>query len=267
MSLAVVTGCGDLPSILLKKMNNIDFIIIDLLKDREENSFNNCRRYYKMQYINIKSIIDILIRENIRSCLFLGKIDKSVLYKNSEGLDNYTLQFVQEMENWRDGTILMALVSILERMDIKLEKQTDFLYSLLAENIVYSKRQPSAKELNNIRFGYRVAKELTKMNIGQTVVVKNGVILAVEALEGTDESIKRGGSLGGGSSIVVKVANSEFDERFDVPAIGINTLETMLKYNCSGLAIEAEKLFIINKEEIINFVDSNNMVFLGYKEA
>jgi DUF1009 family protein len=267
MSLAVVAGYGELPSILLKKMNNIDFIIIDLQQDREANSFNNCHRYYKLEYINIKKIIDIFIRENIRSCLFLGKVDKNILYKNSEVLDHDTLQFVREMENWQDNTILTALLSLLKRMNIKLEKQTDFLCSLLAENIVYSKKQPSDRELNNIGFGYRVAKELTKMNIGQTVVIKNGVVLAVEALEGTDETIKRGGSLGGRSSIVVKVANSEFDERFDVPAIGINTLETMLKYNCSTLAIEAKKIFIINKEEIINFVDSNNIVFMGYKEV
>jgi DUF1009 family protein len=121
--------------------------------------------------------------------------------------------------------------------------------------------------MKDITFGYKTAKVLVQLDIGQTVVVKNGVVLAVEAVEGTDEAIKRGGLLGGVGSTVVKVAKVEQDERFDVPTVGVNTLETMLQCNCSTLVVEAGKTFIIENEKMRDFVNKNNMILMGYKEA
>jgi len=267
MSLAVIAGYGELPTIMVNSLGERKFIVIDLESGRNASSFDKCYKYYAIGCLDISGITNILAKESIKSCLLLGKVDKSILYKNRVNMRQDSTKILKSIDNWQDSTIMMMIVSILSKMNIRIEKQTDFLYSLLAEDIIYSKRTPTEKEFKDIKWGYQVAKELSKMQIGQTVVVKNGVVLAVEAMEGTDEAIKRGGTLGGENCVVVKVSRNNHDERFDVPVVGINTLETMLKYNCTALAVEANRTFIIKKEDMMEFVNKKNMVFMGYKEV
>jgi hypothetical protein len=267
MSLAVIAGYGELPVIMSNNLGDRKFIVLDLESGRDARCFDKCSKYYAIDCFDISGIINILIKESVKSCLLLGKVDKSILYKNRVDLGQDSTKILKDIDNWQDSTIMMTIVSILKKLNIQVEKQTDFLYSLLAEDIVYSKRTPTDNELKDIKWGYYVAKELSKMQIGQTVVVKNGVTVAVEAIEGTDEAIKRGGTLGGENCVVVKVARTNHDERFDVPTVGMDTLETMLKYNCTALAIEANSTFIIKRDEMVKFANKNNILFIGYKEA
>ena len=267
MSLAIIAGYGELPLILEKYLQNREFIVIDLENGRNESYFDMSHKYYAVKSLNIKEIINILIKEQIKNCIILGKVDKSILYSDNIESESKAAQFLKNLDNWQDNSIMLSIASFLEKMNIKIEKQTDFLYSLLAEDIIYSERRPTESEMKDVKFGYKIAKEIANMDIGQTVVVKNGAVLAVEAIDGTDETIKRGGMVGVMGSTVVKVAKLLQDERFDMPAVGINTLETMLKYNCSTLVVEAGMTFIIESEKMRDYVNKNNMIFMGYKEV
>jgi DUF1009 family protein len=114
-------------------------------------------------------------------------------------------------------------------------------------------------EMADITLGFKMAKAIGGLDIGQSVVVKNGVVLAVEAIEGTDQAIIRGGNLGRAGSVVVKVSKPRQDERFDVPTIGRSTIESMNIAQAKVLAIEAEKTLVVQKEEILTLANKNNI--------
>jgi DUF1009 family protein len=114
-------------------------------------------------------------------------------------------------------------------------------------------------------YGFEIAKEISRLDIGQTVVVRNGTVLAVEAFEGTNEAIRRGGALGKRGTVVVKVSKSNQDLRFDVPVIGCETLEVASAAGVSIIAIEAGKTLLLEKEAVIALAEAKQMTIYGYK--
>ena len=114
-----------------------------------------------------------------------------------------------------------------------------------------------------MEFGFRMAKELGRLDVGQTVVVKDLAVMALEAIEGTDACIKRGGELARGGAVVVKVAKPAQDDRFDVPTVGLETLKTMIASGCKALAIEASKTLLVEREEFIKLADEKGIAIVA----
>ena len=148
----------------------------------------------------------------------------------------------------------------MESQGMRVVTQSEFLPQLFPSVGVMTKRQPTAAEYVDIEYGYKIAKELARMEIGQTVVVRDRMIIAIEAIEGTDEAIKRGVQLADGPVVVVKVARPVQDERFDIPAAGLRTLNAMLCKKPGGiLALAAGEVMMVEKEEMIAFADEHQM--------
>jgi len=129
---------------------------------------------------------------------------------------------------------------------------------------VLTNKPPSKSEWKDIVFGWKIAKEIGRLDIGQTVVVKDQAVMAIEAIEGTDEAIKRGGKLAGKGAVVIKTSKPRQDMRFDVPVVGSDTLSTMIKVQARLLAVESGKSIIINKEEMIKEADRAGISIVGY---
>ncbi len=129
---------------------------------------------------------------------------------------------------------------------------------VLTENV------PSEDEWKDIAFGWKIAKEIGRLDIGQTVVVKDQAVMAIEAIEGTDSAIERGGKLSGAGAVVVKVSKPDQDMRFDVPVVGLDTLKTMIEVNARVLAVEAKKSILLDREEIIKESNSIGISIVGY---
>ena len=133
---------------------------------------------------------------------------------------------------------------------------------------VLTKRHPSALEYADIDYGFKVAKEIARLDIGRTVIVRNRMVLAIEAIEGTDEAIKRAANYARGSVVVVKVAKPNQNQRFDIPTVGMSTLNSMLppeRDNAEGgvLAIEAKETMVVEQDEMVKFCDANNMAMVA----
>ncbi len=151
-----------------------------------------------------------------------------------------------------DDTFLNLVTQYWDRRGIRFAPATDFAPELLVSAGNLTKKSPSASELKDIQFGWKVAKEMGRLDIGQSVVVKNQAVLAVEAIEGTDDCIKRAGQLcAAGGFTVIKVAKPNQDMRFDVPTIGVGTIETIHGQGGKILAIEAGKTIILDEPETI----------------
>ena len=199
-------------------------------------------------------IIQALKNEGIKDLIIIGRIDKKVIFDKLR-LDMRALRFLKANINKSDNTIMANVVKAFREEGIEILDQRVFLKELFPEKGVLTKREPTEEEWKNIRYGFFLAKEIARLDIGETVVVKDEAVVAVEAIEGTDEAIRRGCRLAKRNAVVVKVSRKKEDSRLDVPAVGKKTIETMIESKASALALEYGKVFIIDLEEALVLAD------------
>jgi hypothetical protein len=137
------------------------------------------------------------------------------------------------------------------------------LPELLAEEGCWTRRKPTRQELTDIRLGWRLAKAVGGLDIGQCVVVGRGSVLAVEAIDGTDATLLRGGALGRGRAVAVKVCKPGQDERFDVPAVGLKTVQTMVDAHIQVLAIEARRAIVFDREDMVEAANRHRLTIVA----
>jgi len=168
----------------------------------------------------------------------------------------------------KDDTLLLAMIDEYKKDNLDFGSALDFYPDLLAPEGVLTRRQPTPSEQADIAFGWELAKEMGKMDIGQSVCVKEKSVLAVEAIEGTDAAIKRAGDLcPSGGFTVVKVAKPQQDMRFDVPTIGLFTIDNVIQAGATTLAIEAGKTIILDREAVIEMADRYGVSIVAWREA
>lgn len=210
-------------------------------------------------------LIKIFKEQGVADALMAGGIKKTRLFGGAMP-DLRGAALLARMLYKKDDSILRAVAEELESEGITVRESTLFLDDMLAPVGVLTRRRPTKDEQKDIKFGWYMAKEIGRLDIGQTVVVKGQAVLAVEAIEGTDEAIRRGGVLGNGGAVVVKVCKPHQDLRFDLPAAGIQTIKTMAEVNASCLAVEAGKTIILERDAVVKEADSLGIAIVGVEE-
>ena len=210
-------------------------------------------------------IIHIFKEQGIVDVLMAGGIKKTRLFGNTMP-DMRGMALLARMVHKKDDSLLRAVADELESEGITIRESTLYLDSIIAQKGILTKRKPANAERRDIEFGWQMAKEIGRLDIGQTVVLKDQVILAVEAIEGTDEAIRRGGKLCGQGAVVVKVCKPQQDLRFDLPAIGTQTIESMAEVKASCLAIEAGKTIILERETVIHDADRAGITIIAVQD-
>ena len=197
-------------------------------------------------------------RRGARRVVMAGKVTKSVMYtpwRWVQYVPDYRmlrLWYRSRMADRRDDTILLSVIAEFERDGIAFDSALDYCPELLVNEGVLTRRRPTDAERKDIRFGWHLAKEMGRLDVGQSVAVKEEAALAVEAIEGTDRCIERAGQLcRAGGWTLVKVAKPQQDMRFDVPTIGTSTVENLHKAGARVLAIEAHKTIVIDQPDVI----------------
>lgn len=178
--------------------------------------------------------------------------------------DARALRFLANLTSFGDDTLLRGVAAELEREGIEIVASTLFLSTLLSPLGPLTRRVPDAAQWNDIRYGVDVAKGIGRWDVGQSVVVQSRMVLAVEAIEGTDATIQRGGRAG---AVVVKVSKPQQDLRFDVPAIGPQTVRVCTATGIAVLALEAGKTLLLDKQEILELADASNLSIVGVEAA
>jgi len=221
----------------------------------------------QIQWINVGKfgkLIDSLKKSGIKEAIMAGKVSKTLLYKSKITPDLRAVKLLFSLKDRKDDSILLAIAKELADEGIKLLDITLFSTGLLMPEGILTKNKLTADERKDIEFGWRMAKEMGRLDIGQTVVVKNLAVMAVEAIEGTDEAIKRGGRLAGKGAVVIKVSKPNQDMRFDVPTVGLQTLSAMQEVNARVLCVEAQKSLILNKGALIEEARIADIAIVGY---
>lgn len=258
----LLAGIGKLPTECAKaaKMMGIEVYAVALLPDTDPELKDVAADYQEISIAHLDAILNYLKENDIRKVTMLGKVTKELLFNSKVQPDPRLLQLIMSLPDRKDDTIMMMFVQELAKAGIQAFDQTALIRALMPQKGVITKKQPSAEEEKDIEFGFRIAKELGALDIGQTVVVKNAAVMALEAIEGTDACIRRGGELSGGGAVVVKTAKPQQDSRFDVPAVGLKTLETMVSVKAKVLAIEAGKTLLVEREKVIALAEANDIV-------
>jgi len=208
-------------------------------------------------------IISTLKKAGVEEAVLAGKVPKSILYKKKIIPDLRAVKVLMSLRDQKDDTILLALTNELKSEGITLRNTTDFTGSLMASEGAMTKKKPSKDQLHDIEFGFPIAKQIGGLDIGQTIVVKDRAVMAVEAIEGTDEAILRGCALAGRDAVVIKVAKIGQDLRFDVPGVGLDTIRTMSDVRAALLAVEAGVTIIMEKERVIEEADRRGIAVYG----
>jgi hypothetical protein len=219
-------------------------------------------RIFWVKVGQLGKLIKIFKEQDVSNVLMAGGIKKTRLFGGAVP-DLRGMALLARIIHKKDDSLLRAVAEELESEGITVRESTLYLDNLLARHGVLTKRKPSRDELQDIEFGWQAAKEIGRLDIGQTVVVKNQAVLAVEAIEGTDEAIRRGGRLCREGAVIVKICKPHQDLRFDLPAIGLQTMKSMLEVKASCLAIEAGKTIILDREAVIQEADRTGIAIMA----
>ena len=202
----------------------------------------------------VKRLLKFFRKHEISEAVMMGAIQKTRMFTDIRP-DTKALALVAGMRHTHDDGILRAFAGLLSREGIQILASTMLLPEMLASPGCWTKRKPTKDESAAIDLGWRLAKEIGRLDIGQCIVVAGGSVLAVEAIDGTDATIRRGGELGKGRAVVVKVSKPTQDNRFDMPAVGAQTIRTMQAVGAGVLVIEAGKAVVFDREEMISLAD------------
>ena len=173
------------------------------------------------------------------------------------------IELITSLPDRSDNTIMMMFVRELAKAGLQAFDQTALIRRLMPRRGTITNREPSTAERQDMDFGFRIAKELGRFDVGQTVVVKNRAVMALEAIEGTDECIRRGGKLANGGAVVAKVSKPKQDNRFDVPTVGKRTVEVMAEVGATALAIEADKTLLVDRKNTVAFADEKGITIVA----
>ena len=209
---------------------------------------------------DIAEFLRILKKENIHKIAIVGKVEPSEVFNNN--LHKSGKEFLQNINIWQSETILKQITLLLKENKIDVIPLTEIFKEDIAETKIYSIRKPDKKEMEDIKSGFEAGKKLIKYRIGQSLAVKNGMILSVEGIEGTDKMIERTGKFCS-DFVVIKIAGRGKDTRFDLPTVGPETIKTINKAKGKTLAVEAGKTIIINKKSTISLCNNFEISFIG----
>jgi DUF1009 family protein len=275
----LAAGWGRYPIVVAEALCRQGHEVIGLgIKDHADPVLRRlCIAYHEVGLGKLGAAIRYFRRHGVSRATMAGKIHKVLLFQRFylwkhlpdwRGAQVFFPHFISHTKDRRDDTLLGAVVSAFADAGIIFAPATDFVPELLVKSGILGRIRPTASQWTDIEYGWQIAKEMGRMDIGQSVVVKGRAVLAVEAVEGTDPCIRRGGALCPvGGFVVVKVAKPHQDMRFDVPTIGMGTLESVAAAGGSVLAIESGKTIVIDQDAVLDFADRHRIAVVALEQG
>jgi DUF1009 family protein len=265
-TLGIVAGKGEMPFLMAREARQKGLRVVTAalegMADHDPAAYSDDHRFINIGKIG--GIIKYLKAQGAGSVLFAGKVLKIRLYEGKVRPDLKAVGILMKMRDRRDDSFMDTIFAAFEDAGIKVADMREFCGSMLVSEGLMAGASPGKKEMKDVEFGFRMAKGVGALDIGQTVVVKEGNVMAVEAIEGTDEAILRGGRLSGPGAVVVKVLRPAQDPRCDLPAAGIETILAMAECKARVLALETGAGILINREKVASAAESAGISVLGF---
>ena len=264
--LLVVSGGGAYPKMLIDGARAAGVGKIDLIAVRGSTDRATAAAADEVHWIRLNGIFDALEWSKSRGydgAILVGQINPLSLF--SAVFDEHVRAWLDAMPSKNAHAVYGKLTAEFESRGVRIFPASSFMDGHLPGEGVMTSRAPTDREWSDIRHASEVARDVGRHDVGQTVLVKDGMVLAVEAFEGTNAAIKRGGKLGGKGSTVFKAAREGHDMRFDIPVVGMKTLKEMKSAGASVLAFQAGRLVMLERDDIVRYANAHGISVVGVK--
>jgi UDP-2,3-diacylglucosamine hydrolase len=264
----LVAGNGSFPFLVLEAARTMgyDVTVVAVQEEASSDLDETARRLgATLHWVSLGQLgraIKLLRKEGVTQAVMAGQVKHTKIFSGIVP-DLALLSALMRLKAKNTDAIIAAVADVMRDRGIELIDSTRFLTPLLAREGSLTRRTPSEEEAEDFAFGYRMADSLAALDIGQTLVVKDKAVVAVEAMEGTDEVIARAGRLAGAGGRVVKVAKPNQDMRFDVPVVGLATVRVMQEAGASALSIDAGRTLVLDGEAFIDAADRAGIAVVG----
>ena len=268
-TLAVIAGAGKFPVLVIEgaKQHGLRVVVLGLKEIADESLAEIADEFHWVAPLRLSAWLKHLKRIGATQAVMAGYVQKKKMFRRFGILSFlpdvlFLKLWFKDIPDKRNDTVLTAVANVLSQHGVELQDVTKYCPSVLVPQGVLG-----AEPLNNalkrdVQFAWSIAKEMGRLDIGQSIAVKNGEIIAVEATEGTDMMIERAGQLcKNGGWTLIKVAKPNQDMRFDVPTIGINTIENLKRNNAGALIVEAGKTVIVDMQDVVSLANQYGIVF------
>ena len=269
MKLGLIAGNGQFPFLVLDAARSLGHdITIVAIKDEafpELEAAAARSPAAPVHWVNLGQVgkcIELLERAGCSQAVMAGQVKHTKIFGGVLP-DLTALAVIKRWKTRNTDTLIAAVADVMREHGIELLDSTAFLAPLLAKPGTLTRRAPTERERSDLDFGYRMADTIASLDIGQTICVKDRAVVAVEAMEGTDEAITRAGRLAGSGVCVVKVAKPNQDMRFDVPVVGVATIDAMRGAGATVLSIDAGKTLLLDGAAMIDAADAAGIAIVG----
>ena len=262
----LIAGNGRFPFLVLEgaRSQGIDMAVIAIKEEADPELAKQAPRLHWVGLGELSKTIDLLHQEGVTQAVMAGQVKHNKIFSAIRP-DWKLAKLLFALPKKNTDSLIGAVAKVLEGEGIKLVDSTLFLKPLLPQAGVLTRRAPSADESADMAYGLGVARSIAGMDIGQTVVISSQACVAVEAMEGTDETITRAARLAGGKPlVVVKVSKPKQDMRFDVPVVGLSTIATMKTAGATALAVDAERTLLFDREALIAAADDADIAIQAF---
>ena len=253
----LIAGNGDFPFLVLEgaRSRGIEMAVIAIREEASPSLERAAKRLHWVSLGELSRAIELLHSEGVKRAVMAGQVKHNKIFSSIRP-DWRLAKLLFSLNTKNTDALIGAIARVLEDEGIELVNSTEFLGTLLPKTGVLTKRAPDAAERADIEYGREIARQIAGLDLGQTVVIRDRACVAIEAMEGTDETIERAGRIAGGQRIVVvKVSKPKQDMRFDVPVVGRKTIEVMKQAKATALAIDAGRTLLFEREELIRAAD------------
>ena len=262
----LIAGNGDFPFLVLEgaRSRGIEMAVIAIREEASPAIEQSATRVHWVSLGELSRTIELLKQEGVKRAVMAGQVKHNKIFSAIRP-DWRLAKLLLALPSKNTDSLIGAVAKVLGDEGIELVNSTEFLGPLLPEEGNLTRRAPSETETADIIYGRNVARHIADLDLGQTVVVRERACVAIEAMEGTDETIERAARIASGQRLtVVKVSKPQQDMRFDVPVIGLKTIEVMRRANATALAIDARRTLLFDRDALIQAANEADIAIQAF---
>jgi hypothetical protein len=258
--LGIIAGAGQIPFFICEKAQEQGYrcVVAGIRREAEDSLEKTVKVLEWFDIQDISRLINFFQKNGVKEAVFAGKIGHRTIYGGKE-LRMILSSLQNNLKDRRPTALIEAVFRFFSQHGITIKDPTPFIASSFCDPGVLTLEQLSPEVEEDIKFGWSLAKKLADSDIGQTLIIKEKAVVAVEGMEGTDEAIKRGGELAGEGVVAVKVSRSSQDPRIDLPAVGLSTIESLCQVRGKALGFEAGKVAFFQKKDAVSFANEHGL--------
>ncbi len=266
--IGIIAGKGKIANIAVKEAKNLGYFtaVVGMKGLTNPKLMEMADTFLWVDLESVQQLIKFFKNAEIRDLILVGKIDHAMIYKNYIRKNETILNLLSNIVSKNPTSLFFVLDKYLSSFNFKIKSIKLLLKKYFPEEKILTSNELSKELIKDIKYGWKIAKKIASLDIGQTIVVKDRAVVAVEGMEGTDETIVRAGKLAGEGVVVIKVSRPKQDMRFDVPVVGLSTIKRIAQVKGKCLCLEAEKTVFLDQEKSISFAQENQISIVSMKQ-